>query len=730
MAAGTPPSAPRPGDAVDYRTTRDPDPGSRPDEPTQPGRVAAHRACRWAAALLALVTLAGAAACAGPPSKGDVRSAPLNQSRNNVAILANEPTPSMPPGLLVTSFLQALTGDQEDPSFSVAQEFLTPEARSKWIPAGSTWTGTTKIVGYEVSVPDAPQTANHSAHPAEGAGAATAPQAAAPTPVGAEQTISVSGAQVAQIDPYGFFQFQTGPVIQQFTLKYLGASVGWRIATPPDFRMIHPDSFKRAYQEYQSPLAVYLPSHGSAAPVTDQVYLTQDSGKVDYTYDALARAVLHGRLSSQDTGLTLARPVTVDSNGLARVTLQTPPPGRAGLVTDVQLALTRTFRDASENQQLLSSTALSQVLVDYPGCTSCNPNSVAPDGSTTPPVYWVCPQTQGDSNAAIVDRPQLSGGADAPAVCPANGAKVPSLVPLTGIQLEKDTPIAVKQTSDSSDAKSPQSMTFVAAVEHSGAVVVLDDKNNAQQVWYRAKSANGVTDLEWDPTDGSLWVVDNKNLYRVQDPVAPGSGDGTPQQIPIPIPDQQVVRFKPSPDGLRAVVVSGPSTTDPSGAAGPQTATMVFIARTGGSVALTGLDGSPSGAFSLVQALTTDAEASHDGLQHDVLQTVTDAAWADGRTVVLLGLQQAGSSTPKLYRLYLDGSQDSTIMAPEDAQTAARHIAAVTGMIGGHASLWTFSDAPGPTDSNTTYSYFKRSSGADSFQESGWSPVAATATAG
>lgn len=700
-----------------------PDPGARPGEPTEPGRVAANRAFRWAAALLALVTLAGTAACAGPPSKGDVRSAPLNQSRNNVVILANEPTPSMSPVSLVSSFLQALTGDQEDPGFSVAQEFLTPEARSTWIPAGSTWTATTKIVKYDNPVRDGQQSANHPAHPAEAPAAGTAPQAAAPTPVGAEQTFSVSGAQVAQIDRYGFFQYQTGPVIQQFTLKYLGASIGWRITTPPDFRMITPESFRRAYQTYQSPLAVYLPSRGSVAPVMDQVYLTQDSGKVDYTYDALARAVLHGRLSTQDTGLALAGPVTVDSNGLARVTLKPPPAGRADLVTDVALALNRTFRDASENQQLLSSTALSQVLVDYAGCPSCSPASVLPDGSAPPPVYWVCPQTQGDSNAAIVERPQPSGAAEAPAVCPANGAKAPSLVPLHGIQLQKDTPIAVKQTPDSSDAKSPRPMTFVAAVEQNGEVVVLNDKNVDQQVWYHAKSAKGVTDLEWDPADGSLWVVDSKNLYRVQDPGTSGAGNGTPQQILIP--DQQVLRFKPSPDGLRAVVVGGPNTTDPTGAAGPQSATMVFITHTGTGVALTGPNGTSSGGLSLIQALAQAWDQTSGGLQ-----SVTDAAWADGRTVVLLGLQQAGPGTPKLYKVYLDGSQDSTISAPEDAQTAARHIAAVTGAIGGHVSLWTFSDAPGPTDPNTTYSYVKRSGGADSFQESGWSPVAATATAG
>jgi hypothetical protein len=52
----------------------------------------------------------------------------------------------------------------------------------------------------------------------------------------------------------------------------------------------------------------------------------------------------------------------------------------------------------------------------------------------------------------------------------------------------------------------------------------------------------------------------------------------------------------------------------------------------------------------------------------------------------------------------------------------------VTVITSGHPSLWTFSDAPGPTDPNTAVSYFKRSGGAESFQEPGWSPVLATAT--
>ena len=676
------------------------------------------RAFRWVTALLAMLTLAGAAACAGPPSKGDVHGAPLNQSRNNVVILANEPTSAMSPQELVDSFLQALTGDQEDPSFSVAREYLTPDVRGKWIPDGTTWATRTKIVSYIGPVPDAEQPAEHPPHPGESV--ATQPQAVAATPLGGQQTVSMGGPEVAQIDQFVFFRYQTGPVVQQFTVKYLGPSIGWRIATPPDFRMVLAEAFKRAYQTYQSPLAVYLPSRGSVTPVMDQVYLTQDSGKVDYTYDALARAVLRGRLPSQDTKLTLAS-VTVDADGMARVLLRPPPAGQTD-ISDVQLALVKTFRDASQTQQLLSPTALSGVFVDYPGCTSCQAAKFNPENTPAPPVYWVCPQARGDSNAAIVTR-QFPVAANAAAVCPANGAPVTSLVPMNGVQLEKGTPIAVKQTPDSSDHKDPRATTFVAAVQHNGSIVVLDDKNSDQSVWYVAKDPKKVTDLEWDPVDGSLWVVDNKTLYRVQG--SGGKGPGGASQQPVPVPDQQVLRFKPSPDGLRAVVVSGLNAADPTAAGSPQPAAMVFITRTGDSVSLAGTDEQRSREFPLLQGTTQTGDTASIGLQ-----SVTDAAWADGRTVVLLGLQQGGSSTAKLYQVYLDGSQDSTISTPEDAQPAAGRIAATTSVFNGHRSLWTFSEAPGPTDPNTTYSYFKRSGGPDSFQEYGWSPVTATETAG
>lgn len=670
------------------------------------------RTVRWAAALLALLTVAATAACAGPPSKGDVHGALLNQSHNNVVILAREPSPEMSPEGLVASFLQALTGDQKDPTFGVAQEYLTADARAKWIPAGSTWVTTTKIVEYHVESEQA--AADHSARPAATPSATPQPAPTGWTP-GETRTVSVSGPEVAQIDQNGFFRYVSQPVEQKFSVRYLGQGTGWRIAVPPEFRMVNPDAFKRAYQTYQSPLPVYLPTRGMQSPHMDQVYLTQATGKVDDTYDALARAVLHGRYPWQDTGLDLLGPVTVDA-GQAVVTLKVPQTGMPN-ISDLQRALLQTFRDASQTAQLLSPTPLATVQVTYAGCTAsvCQSVNVGAESPGPSTVYWVCPQGAGGVDAAIVSR-QVSAAPGVPTVCPANGGKVQSAVGLTGIRLEKNSPIAVKQTPDPSDRKIPGSTTMAAVVEDNGYVVVLNDKNTDSHPWYVADVASKVTDLEWDPVDGSLWVVDDGSLYRVRDP-----GDKPPStertQEPVVVPGLGVKRFKPSPDGLRAVVVSPPGAGGTGTADSPQPASMVTIDRVAG--------GSPTLSAGTEFQLLVGPTQSSDPLT-PTLQSVTDAAWADGRTVELLGVQ-GGSSTPKLYKVYLDGSQDSTIIDPDDAQPGAVHITAATGVTNNHAAPWTISDAPVTNGMSVT---FKRNGGSDSFQEIGSNPVVATVVAG
>jgi hypothetical protein len=606
----------------------------------------------------------------------------------------------MTPSQLIDGFLHALTGDQKDPGFSVAQDYLTDGARKNW-----TTPGLTKIVNSYTQTDSSQPPVDHISYPG------SAPTSSAP-PVGTEDKITVSGFQVAQLDALGFLSYPPSQTIQQeFTVKYLGPATGWRIATAPMFRMIDKDAFKRVYQTYQSALPVYLPTPHDQAQQMDQVYLTQATGRAEYTYDALAQAVLRGRYPRQNSQLALAKPVTVSPTGAATVTLQVPPDGRRD-ITDAARALGLTFRDASETQQLLSASPLTSVQVTYAGCTGGFCRSQPPISYTAqvPLVYWVCPQGQNGSQSVLVSAPLPTPSGQA-TPCPGNG-KAQSAIDLSGVQLSKDTPVAVKQAAGSADVRSPSGPLVAAVVDSAGRVMVVSAKNPSdRRPWYTAASAAQVTDLEWDPVDGSLWVVDNGNLYRVQDP--DGNRSSVDSQKVVLVPGGQVNKFKPSPDGSRAVVLTGGAV----GAAGLSPVAMVIIDRTGGVPSI-----SPATAFGLLG----------DTWLGDYLQTATDAAWADGRTVVVLGVPE-NSNTAKLFKVYLDGTQDSAISNPEDVQPAAKHIAAATGdSPSGHASLWLLSDGSGATDSGGTgaYVYFKKSGSTDSSQELGSTPVVATTATG
>jgi hypothetical protein len=550
---------------------------------------------------------------------------------------------------------------------------------------------------------------DHISHPA--AGPTTAAAAAAPT-IGAVRKITVSGVSVAEVDAFGFLSYPQEPqqVSEEFTVKFLGGGTGWRIDTAPKFRMVEKDAFKRVYQTYQSALPVYLPTHPDQAPHMDQVYLTQATGRAEYTYDALARAVLHGRYSWQNSHLQLENPVTVSPTGVATVTLQVPPDGQRD-ITDMARALGQTFRDASETQQLLSASPLTAVDVTYAGCASsiCGQQPLPRYTAHVPQVYWMCSQGQNSSQPVLVST-QLPPPPPPSSACQANGKPQPA-VDLSGVQMVKDSPVAVKESGASADVKSPAAALVTAVVDNAGNVVVISDKNPSDhRTWYTAAIASHVSDLEWDPVDGSLWVVDDGNLYRVQAPGGKTSSSVDIQNIVL-FPGGPVTKFKPSPDGDRAVVVTGQSGA--VGAGGLSPVAMVTIDRTGGVPSL-----SPSTAFGLVGGTWGP----------DALVTATDAAWADGHTAVILGLA-SNSSTPKLYKVYPDGTQDSAINEPEDAQPAAKHIAAATGVAGsGHASLWLLSDSSSPTSSGGTsaYVYFKKSGGTDSSQQPGSTPVVAT----
>ncbi|GAA1961001.1 LpqB family beta-propeller domain-containing protein [Catenulispora subtropica] len=674
-------------------------------------RVRRRRILRRTTAALAGLAVLGTAACAGPPSSGSVRTTSLSQSHNNVFIIAREPSQEMSGQELVQSFLQALTGDQKDPSFSVAQDYLTAGVRSNWIPPGGTWKTDTKIVEGQPSI-----TFDQEAPADRGIRPITSEGAPADAPVGSVAKVSARGRQVAELDRHGFYQTMSpDDISMDFTL--VKQREGWRIETLPAYRMISVESFKRVYQSYQSALPVYLPTSGVQR--MDQVYLTQATGQIDYTYTALADAVLSGRGPAQSSPMQLNGQVTV-SGGEAKVPL-TAPAGSAPILTDVLRALAATFAAAGTTQQLIgAATSVSHVTVTYPGCGStCSDGQPVPPAHELPAVYWVCPVPGGTDSALVSKSPGGSLGGGQFTACPTGaGAKPRSEADLTGLRLVKDAPIAVRQSGDPTQVRAPASPVTAAVVTQdtkdgkSGAVTVVGKTASDRRQWYVTSDASRITDLEWDPVDGSLWMVDNHVLYELRDPGDQGPSAASRDAIDVPA-GAPLTRFKPSPDGTRAVLVAGPdsggqggsqgTTGQPaSGAPSPSPAAMVSIIRGSG-----------------LPKVSSDPSA----LLSDTLASATDAAWADGRTVVVLGVSSRNSNTLRLYKVYSDGSQDSVISDPEDAQSAAKHISASTSLINGRSSLWEFSDGG---DANTSYVYFKGRGGAESYQEVGSSPVIAT----
>ncbi|NUR25754.1 MAG: hypothetical protein HOV83_07880 [Catenulispora sp.] len=693
---------------------------------------------RTAAALagLALAAMLGTTACVGPPSSGTVRTKPLSQSHNNVFIIASEPSAEMSEQMLVLNFLQALTGDQKDPSFSVAQDYLTAESRKSWIRKGETWNPDTKVImeSLPAITVDPQGGADHGTRPA------TSQQTAQTAPVGTVTKVSVKGTQLAELDAYGFYR--TTPqrdIGLDFTL--IRQTDGWRIQNPPPFRMITMESFKRVYQTYQSALPVYLPTAG--VQKMDQVYLTQATGKIEYTYNGLADAVLHGRGAGQDSAIQLAQPVTV-SSGVVKVQLKVPP-GTAPILPDVERALRSTFAAAGTAQQLIgTSPQVTAMEVAYDGCGSgCAVEALAGIPKDSPAVYWVCPLPGGNDSALVSKVPGATIGGTPVTACPTGGTKPRSEVDLTGLRLVPDAPIAVKQSGGPTEVRAPSSALTAAVVVQDpkgggkeGSVTVVG-KSGQRQQWYTTVDTSTITDLEWDPADGSLWMVDKHFLYRLRDPgdKDPTSATRDPVMVPASAP---LTRFKPSPDGSRAVVVVGPGADGQNAGSQSTGGRGNTGGNQGGGDPNSGQGTSapptdtptpwPAAAMVTILRATEVPKISADThpLLSDTLSSATDVAWADGRTVVLLGISSRDSNTLRLYKVYSDGSQDSTISDAEDAQSAAKHIAAGTGLSNGRSALWIASDGAGPNDPSSRYVYFKGRGGTDSYQEPGWSPVVAT----
>lgn len=99
------------------------------DTRTRRGRK---RATAYAACGVVLLT-----GCASMPDNGDLRgveSTPRQETQ--VRVFAMPPREDAPPSEIVQGFLEALTSD--DPTFSTARQYLTPQAARTWQPEQST----------------------------------------------------------------------------------------------------------------------------------------------------------------------------------------------------------------------------------------------------------------------------------------------------------------------------------------------------------------------------------------------------------------------------------------------------------------------------------------------------------------------------------------------------------------------------------------------------------------
>ncbi|MFD0631363.1 hypothetical protein ACFQ9X_06690 [Catenulispora yoronensis] len=311
--------------------------------------------------------------------------------------------------------------------------------------------------------------------------------------------------------------------------------------------------------------------------------------------------------------------MTVSAQGVATVTLKAPVPGRPTDLNAVKDALVATFTDAAATPQLVGSTPLQTVEVSYPGCGGTCTASGSVNTAVTrsaPPVYWVCP-SPGDTATVVSRVPGPSAGtASACGDGTKNVVDASRAVVTVPQKVAAKSPIAVRQPTSSS-FKSPSAIVAVVVQnkDNTASVMVLDQRHPDQhKVWYNTSDPARVTDLEWDPVDGALWVVDSHVIYRLTDPgdQPPSSANADSLASPAGAPP---TGFKPSPDGSRALLV-----TDEKATTSLWPAAIIAIDRTGASPRL--LDAA-------VPLLT----GQPGGLAH-----ATDAAWADGRTVVLIGV--------------------------------------------------------------------------------------------
>ncbi|GLW05328.1 hypothetical protein Misp01_04580 [Microtetraspora sp. NBRC 13810] len=228
------------------------------------------RARNLGAAGIALALAWSGAACAVIPTQGSpvpvgaaVQGDPLRKPY--VRVIAMPPRPEWRPEQVVTGFLAAMAS-VDDPRWSVARQYLTPDAGHLWRPEAG-------VTVYEGQLPDAITV----------------------TPDAKEITVPLKGTVIGTIDTTGKYHATSAPDGQPLDqpFKLVKGPQGWRITEFPDGLLLNADDIRRSYRAVK----LYYLDNQQKGLVVDEVRI-----RVDPSTD-FAESIVNRLLDGATTGL-------------------------------------------------------------------------------------------------------------------------------------------------------------------------------------------------------------------------------------------------------------------------------------------------------------------------------------------------------------------------------------------------------------------------------------------